>query len=208
MRINIFGNRSGLPASIDEGQINGTSQRTYLALILAQLAALFGVAKLAKVIAASAFTRPSNTTAYASGDLVANSVTNTSVTPISLALARTEGGTVQIRRARLLKSQAGTTNAAFRVHFFTSSPTVTNGDNGAFEPAAHAGYVGSVDIPNANFVGFTAGAQGNGAPLVGQEITATAASGSKVIYALVEAKAAYTPASAETFTLTVEALQS
>lgn len=140
------------------------------------------------------FTRPGDITAYASGDLVANSTTAGSVTPIRLGIG--EGG--QIRRARLRKSDPGTTNAQFRVHLFAGSPTVANGDNGAISSNMVANYLGAIDVTIGQ--AFTDGAAGLGVPNNGSEINSEAG----VVYALIEARAAYTPVSAEVFTLALE----
>src|SRR6185437_974597 len=78
------------------------------------------------------FTRPADTTAYATGDLVANSTTAGSVTPLSFTAPRYATGSGQVRRARLKKSTNTTTNATFRLHLYATSPTPTNGDNGAW----------------------------------------------------------------------------
>lgn len=79
----------------------------------------------------ASFTRPADTTAYASGDLVANCVTAGSVAPIAIEAARVRGGAARILAARLAKSGSSLTNASFRVHLMTALPAVTNGDNGA-----------------------------------------------------------------------------
>jgi hypothetical protein len=51
------------------------------------------------------FTRPSDTTAYASGDLVANSTTAGSVTPLTLTLANPAQVQTNVVRCRLSKSR-------------------------------------------------------------------------------------------------------
>jgi hypothetical protein len=107
---------------------------------------------------------------------------------------------------RLSKSTTSTTNASFRVHFFKSSPTVANGDNGAFSAnliaAIHIGFV-DVDMTSIGVVGSD-GAKGEAAParsVILFDCTAQA------LYALIEARGAYTPGNAETFTLAVEIAQ-
>lgn len=155
-------------------------------------------------IVGGTFTRPSDTTAYASGDLVANSVTAGSVVPITVNAARITNGTGMIRRVRLLKSSTSTTNASFRVHFYRNSPTPTNGDNGAWLTTESI-YIGSVDITIDKV--FSDGAKGIGTPNNGSEINFDASANTNKIFALIEARAAYTPASAEVFTLAVEVLQ-
>jgi len=160
-------------------------------------------------VASSSFTRPADTTAYASGDMVANSTTAGSVSPMSLTVARKSQWTGKILRARLSKSSTGMTNPNFRVHFFKISPTTSAGDNApAFYPAANAinglasGYIGACDIVMDQQ--FSDGASGRGSPLVGSAMIFDTAAASQTIYALIEARGAYAPGNAETFTLTLE----
>lgn len=152
------------------------------------------------------FTRPADTTAYASGDLVANSTTAGSVTPMSFSVGRVAAGSFTIRKARLRKTTTTTSNAGFRLHLYTSSPTVTNGDNGAWLSNQSAAYVGAVDFAAANALAFSDGAGINGAPLIGSDLNIKLASG-QTIFGLLEARGAYAPGSAEQFTVTLEAFQ-
>jgi hypothetical protein len=161
-------------------------------------------------IAASTITRPSDTTAYAVGDLVANSTTSGSVTPFTLAAARITDGSFIIRRVRLRKSSTTLTNAQFRVHLFNASPTVSVGDNEAFNSAGAlsttgtAAYLGYTDITID--VGFSDGSNGfSGSTFLDTQVKLSG--GNANMYALLEARAAYTPTSAETITVTVEILQ-
>lgn len=150
--------------------------------------------------APASFTRPADTTAYASGDLVANSTTAGSVSPLTLITGNNiTGGDQQVRRVRLRKTGTGVTNAAFRVHLYSSAPTVANGDNGAWSSTPAASWLGSLDVTIDK--AFTDGAAGVGAPAVGSEIAFSSAGS---LYALVEARGAYTPASAEVFTVEAE----
>ena len=155
-------------------------------------------------VVGGSFTRPADTTAYASGDLVANSTTAGSVAPISVAAARVNAGTGMIRRVRLTTSSTSTTNASFRVHFYKTSPTFTNGNNGAWL-TTESTYLGSCDVTVDK--AFSNGAKGIGAPNTGVEINFDAGAATQNIYAVIEARAAYTPTSGETFTLAVEVLQ-
>lgn len=158
-------------------------------------------------IASASFTRPSDTTAYASGDLVANSTTAASVTPLSLIIAPHNGEAVEITSVRLLKSATSITNASFRIHFYGASPVSTaptNGDNGAWVTIV-ADYFGYCDLTMSQT--FLDDAIGIGVPAFGSAITAVPANQSSTIYALIEARAAYTPASAEVFTLYAAARQ-
>lgn len=170
------------------------------------LTCLYAMIRVPIVVAAS-FTRPSDTTAYASGDLVANSTTAASVVAIPLVVARNAGTVALLRRIRLKKSGAVLTNAAFRVHFYSTNPVATaptNGDNGAWV-TINAGYLGSLDVTLDK--AFIDAAQGTGVPSVNAEIPLVG-DADGTVYALMEARAAYVPASAEVFTLTVEGTQS
>lgn len=166
------------------------------------VATLGAVSGLTGVVSES-FTRPADTTAYASGDLVANSTTAGSVVPVPLVAARDNGASAMIRRVRLKKSGTSVTNASFRVHFYLSSPTPTNGDNGAWL-TTESGYLGACDVTIDK--AFSDAAEGIGVPNEGIEINFVPPTG-KTIYALVESRAAYTPASAEVFTITAEVMQ-
>lgn len=157
-----------------------------------------------KLISAN-FTRPADTTAYASGDLVANSTTAGSVVPLSFAAAaRAAGKGGKIVGARLAKSNASLTNASFRLHLFTAAPTtITNGDNGALSTSGVADYIGALDVVVDR--AFTDGAFGrSGAPLSGNFLEYVGAT--TTLYGLLEARGAYTPASGEVFTVTIATL--
>jgi hypothetical protein len=117
---------------------------------------------------------------------------------MSIALPGRTNATV--KRVRLVKSGTSATNAAFRVHFYGASPTVANGDNGAWSSSQAATYFGSIDV---TVLAFSDGCAAAGAATAGAEVQIVLTSGSTV-YCLLEARGAYTPASAEVFTLTVE----
>jgi hypothetical protein len=153
------------------------------------------------------FTRPANTTAYASGQLVANNTAAGSVVPLSWAAARVAAGSGMVRRARLKKSGTSVAAATFRLHLYALAPAVTNGDGGAWL-TTQSGYLGSfdVDMGGANGRVFSDAAEALGTPSVGAEVAFALASGQNV-YGLLEARAAYAPASAEIFTAELEVLQ-
>lgn len=150
------------------------------------------------------FTRPADTTTYASGDLVANSTTAGSVVPLSWTAARVATGNFFIRRIRLTTSSTSVTLSNFRVHFYTTLPTVTNGDNGAWLSPT-SGWIGAMDVTVNE--AFSDGAAGNGSPNIGSELGVALASG-QLIYGLIEARAAYVPTSGEVFTVILEVYQS
>lgn len=150
---------------------------------------------------ASSFTRPADITAYASGDLVANSTTAGSVTPLSFDLSSC-GRNIMLKRIKLHHSSTSITNTSFRAHFFQASPTVANGDNAAFSSNKVADYMGSYDVTMSQ--AFTDGAAGFGVETSGFGDESHFNLYSNTVYALLEARAAYTPTSAEVFTLTPE----
>lgn len=158
----------------------------------------------AAVLTSNTLTRPADTTAYASGDLVANSTTAGSVAAFSFAsAARVAAGAIRIERVRLYKSGTSAANASFRVHLYNANPSgIANGDNGAWLTSI-AGYIGAFDLSSANARTFSDGVELAGIPMVGSSILTQLASGT-TLYALIEARGAYTPVSAETFTLRAE----
>jgi len=151
----------------------------------------------------AAFTRPNDTTAYASGDLVANATAAGSVVPLRIDLgniAAVGHGLTRITRARLTKSGPSAANASFRVHLYEAAPVPQNGDNGAWSTDHAASWLGNIDITA--MLAFTDGCTGTGSATAGSEMFLRLASGA--IFALLEARAAYTPVANEVFTLTLE----
>lgn len=155
--------------------------------------------------ASATITRPADTTAYASGDLVANSVTAGSVNALQFTTAaRISGGSGRVVGARIQKSTNVVTNAAFRLHLFTVIPTFTSaGDNSALSTvvvATDKGYLGYIDIPA--MTGFSAVAWGTGAPDNTREAVNFVAV-AQTLYGVLEARGAYTPGNAEVFTVSL-----
>jgi hypothetical protein len=179
--------------------------------VVSGVAGVTGVVVGASANPSATFNRPADTTPYASGDLVADTTTAVSVTPMQFTIARAAAGAASAIKARLRKTGTSITNAAFRLHLWSTAPTVASGDNGVLSATASASYLGSIDFPTpaTNGLGnnmFSDGACFNGTPLVGQAITAALSSG-QVVYGLLEARGAYTPASGETFAVALEVLQ-
>lgn len=162
-------------------------------------------------LVSASFARPANTTAYAArvgntpGSLVANSTTAGSVTPMALVVARKAAGTGTLSTVKLGKNSTSIANAYYRVHFYTSAPTVSNGDGGQWLTTS-SGYLGFADITMDKV--FSDGASGTGLPKTTaadpRTIIFATAAGSQTIYALIEAMGSYQPVSGETFTLTVD----
>lgn len=145
------------------------------------------------------FTRPANTTAYADTDLVANSTTAGSVVPLTFNVGR---GGIKIVGIRINKSdETDVANATFTLHLFGSSPTVANGDNGTLshDLSDKFGTAAMAIMTAATDEAFTV--TNGGSTVLPDGIYWYSSSG--VIYGLLEAKAAYGPASGEVFTVTL-----
>ena len=148
------------------------------------------------VVTSWSFVRPADITAYASGDLVANSTTAGSVIPLTFNVRNENIGSI-VRRIRMRKTSTSVSGSSFRVHLYNASPTVTNGDNGAWLSTT-SGYIGSFDVTIDK--AFSDGAGGAGVANNGVDINLIYGT----VYGLVEARGAYTPTSAETFTVELE----
>lgn len=153
-----------------------------------------------KTVTSTTLTKVSGTTAYASGDLIANHATAASVVPLTFTDATVRvPGEIAIWRARLIKSSPVVTNGSFRIHFFNASPAFDNGDNGVFSVTGDGtSWIGACDIVQSTFAAlYSAAAVGDGKPVntdfaVGYLTTAN-------MYGAIEARAAYTPITLETF---------
>lgn len=148
------------------------------------------------------FTRPANTIQYTLGDLVANSVTAGSVVPMAFQIVANNGQAASVMRARVSKTNNDADAPVFRLHLFNASPTVTNGDNGAFLPNGATSYIGYIDVTTD--VVFSDGDTGVGTPPGGATMSAICGGALNVIYGLLEARSVYTPTSGEVFTVTLE----
>ena len=168
-------------------------------------------AEIDAVVAAS-FSRPANSTPYAIGNLIANSTVAGSVVPLALPVGRIAGGSCRTNRARLTKTGVATANAIFRAHLYKILPTPSHGDGAAWLTDQALAYFGSFtfDMTGANARVFTDGVKIIATPDVGAEQiieTAQGTNATRNVFALLEARAVYVPASGETFTLALEVKQ-
>lgn len=143
------------------------------------------------------FTRPTNTTQYAIGDLVANSATNTLVSFINFG--NLDG---VLEEVRLRKTGSTIVDAAFRLHLWAVPEglgpltlSVTNGDNGVLEFNTWEHFLGRLE---ANTMLSAPGATGAWTTLLPMDSVRYLLTGQR-IYGLLEARGAYVPASAEQF---------
>lgn len=155
-----------------------------------------------KILTSTAtFTRPADTTAYAAGDLIANSVTAGSVVPMVFNIGYGQG--FKLLRASVAFNSATVTLAKFKLYIYGSSPTVTNGDNGAWLSTA-SNFQGSIDIDSTvnTFSDNTIGVGTYVNTSVGVPLLMVADQNYR-LYGLLTATAAYVPTSAEIFTVSL-----
>lgn len=155
------------------------------------------------VVSAASFTRPADTTAYSIGDLVANSTSPASVVALSIPVTRVNAGSCIIRKIQLYKSSNTLTGANFRIHLFNTVPVMSVGDNAQIILPQIQNYIGRCDITLDQ--AFSNGAWGS-SDITFSDQHVNLPSG-KNIYALIEVRSAYTPTSAEVFTLSLEVIQ-
>jgi hypothetical protein len=211
----ILGTTSGAAVTTDA---NGTVQQYLRGLIVQWIAGtlklgagtnLIGKVKTKFIVAAaSAYTRPANTTPYTANDAVSNNATIASVTAISLSLSDVNDDTITLERIRVMSTDTGVAGKAFRVWLFNSDPTansgVQGGDNLAWSQK-QAGFIGSM---SGTFRAFQDGSGAVCVPDEGSRIITTPVSGAKTIFALLQTLNDFTPsANSTTFTLTAEGFQ-
>lgn len=140
----------------------------------------------------ASFTRPANTTAYTAGDLVANDVDAGDVVPLAFG---TGNGGIRIKSVQITKTdETDVTASDFSLHLFGSSPTVANGDNGALS-YNHSNKFADIEFDTMVAATDVAWAMANGLDLNWNT--------TGYIYGLLEADGAYSPASAEVFSVTL-----
>jgi hypothetical protein len=161
-------------------------------------------------VAATALTRPANTTAYAAGDAVSNNATAASVTPISFAAADIRDAPMLLTHLEILSTDTGpaTAGATFEAWLFNSDPTansgVSGGDNAAFSQK-QAGFLGRMQ---GTFIASSDGSMAMLTPVEGNFVVAPPVAAGQTIYALLKTLAAFTPsANSTTFTCTLRGVQ-
>ena len=167
-------------------------------------------------VAATELTRPSDTTAYAIGDAIANSTTGSAVVPLQFTVARANSFTGRVIGAQIVTDSA-TAFGAIRLHLFDTTPFAAAGfqaDNAALAltytalTTGSAGtsphYLGYIDFQT--FVAESASAVAIGA-CDQTELVFDCAASSQVVFGLLEARAAFTPASGQKFTVALDVIQ-
>jgi hypothetical protein len=150
----------------------------------------------------SILTRYPNTIAYAANQLVASSTTAGSVVVPSFAIATSGGGAI-ISRVRIRTSvTTGWGNVNLSINLWTTAPTYTNGDGGAYVVATgSAGWIANFLING--MLQFGDGAIGSGGLTSANEMAIKLTSGTAIFWDI-QILSAATPISGQTFTLTAE----
>jgi hypothetical protein len=147
-------------------------------------------------------TRPSNTTAYVAGDVVGDTGGSAILT---LENAGPSGGFVLLQSISLVFSDSTVISGmvAYRLHFYQTSPTAI-ADNALFNLVSgdRDTYMGYVDLPAPIDLGNSLYTQ---ADYAGRLVKL--ATGSTTLYAELETRGAYTPASASTISVRVNTLE-
>jgi hypothetical protein len=152
-------------------------------------------------IAEASFTRPDNTTHYASGD----GITNSTSAPSAIVFedcTRWFGTSAVLTGAFIIKSTTTTSNANFTLHLWNDVPPQIPNDNAAYSPTARANfsnYVGAMTVDKTS-AAFTYG-DGIGKqfllPIGSFPFTISATS--RRLYGVLQANSNYAPGALEQF---------
>jgi len=182
----------------------GAATQTTLASVLAALQGVVSVAGRT-LTPIGTLTRPADTTPYAAGD----AVTTSTSAPAGLTVAnavRIAGGTGVIIGGTFAKSTDSTTNASFRIWLFDEAPTTIPNDNAPWSVPVFAERARLIATATADFASGIVGSDGVTVPITLARATPGLTAVGTSIIAIIEARAAYTPGSAEQFALTLDIL--
>lgn len=135
----------------------------------------------------NAFTRPADTDEYTADDLIANDVSAGSVVPLSWA-SRLGAGT--IRRVKVSKGNPAVATPTIRLWLFSAAPVVAAGDNDAFASSL-ADVIDHVDVE------VTSAGSDEATGWASCDIPYAA----DTVYALMQTRDVFAPASEEVFTV-------
>jgi hypothetical protein len=151
---------------------------------------------------AATVTRPSNTTAYAAKDTVADETSGATIINFpNAAMEANRGG--YITGATIMTDQVANT-AQFKLHLFHTTPTVLSDNVAMTAPlfADRAKYIGSITFPAVASEDASAGAAFAQATTTAEPqfpIPFVSATADSDIYAMLETIDSFTPASAQIF---------
>jgi hypothetical protein len=155
------------------------------------------------ITVATEFTRPADTTAYTAGDVVSNNATTT--TPINLAsIFRVAAGSGYITMIRVSTDKKSIT-PRLRLHFFNAADATLAGDNLPFKElyAEGAKRLGYWDMPSMSTAADSTNSDMSRTLDMSVRMPVKAGAASQSLYVVLEALDAFTPATAEKFTVTV-----
>lgn len=161
-----------------------------------------------KTTVTAAYTRPGDTTAYASGDVVCNS-TSAPVVLTFTGMARYNGGTGRIVGARLISDSAAGTKGDFELHLFDLSTVTIQNDNAAWAPTdAHMlNEVGPIAFGAVPFVGSGNEIYRLSAGSGGLALEFKCGASDANLYGILVVRSAYTPANAGVLQIELEVEQ-
>lgn len=186
----------GANSGVDIGDVDVTS----LPAIPAGTNSIGAVASNS-VLSSATVTRPTNTDAYAAKDVISTAVGAV----IEFAgMARSNGGTGTIVKARLMTSQS-TNTAQYRLHLFHTQPTaIADNAQYAMLVANQANRVGTIDFPACSTEGTGSDAAATMRPssdgsFPPPNLWYKCAANDTKLYGILETIGVFTPASAQTY---------
>jgi len=149
------------------------------------------------IVVGTELTRPADVTAYTANDVVSNSTADPTYLTFE-NIARTEGGSGYIIKARMLTDQK-TNVAAFRLHLYHTAP-LPQGDNAPFA-LLYSNKASRIGIIDFDAMGTEDATKSDSAQTLwtSGHLHFVLPAGSKTIYGQFETKTAFTPASGQKF---------
>lgn len=156
----------------------------------------------------ASFTRPSNTTQYTAGDAVSDDTSSPTTLEFS-SCARVDGGEGLVVSVRLVDSANQSTKGSFELWLFDTEPTAME-DNAAFDPTDSecTNVVGIVEFTG-TFIGDATAGSGGNIVFQSDQLNFPFQCGdeSTSLWGQVVVRNAYTPVSAEVFTILLDIVQ-
>ena len=153
---------------------------------------------------AGSFARPANTTPYAAGQLIASSTVAASVVPPTLSISTPTNSAI-IPILKLATNATTGWATTLTVTLWTGAPTYSSGDGATYAVATSGAGKYFFAQYACTLAQFGDGAGGSCSPTVGNTPKVTLPLGAVLFWDL-QATAAVTPISGQTFTLTAEVL--
>lgn len=158
----------------------------------------------------TSFIRPNDTTAYAVGDVIADSTSAATVLTFPRATLG-NGDSGIIAQATIVSSANKSTKLDGRLWLFDTAPASYGNDNEAFAPtdAEMRTVIGIIDFPTASWIAglVTADAAGNAlCDIQNLAIPFNTTKDTNDIYGVLEARNAYTPIAVEQFDIRLKIL--